>query len=159
MKKTLCLLSLLVGFGLVTNMAFAVDSIYTTWTSNKAIQGHDTVAYFTEGKPVKGKKEFRYDYKGAEWYFSSAENLEAFKAEPEKYAPQYGGYCAYAVSQGTTASTEPKYWAIVDDKLYLNYSAGIQKKWDKDRSGYIADANSKWESVLCKGGSEDPLCQ
>ena len=128
--------------------AQAKDEIYTGTFSSEAVDGYDTVAYFTEGKPVEGKDEFSYEYKGAEWLFSSAENLAKFKANPEKYAPQYGGYCAYAVSQGGTASGDPEVWAIHNGKLYLNYSKSVQKRWDVDRDGFIAKANANWPSVL-----------
>ena len=101
-------LLILTGLFLLSFTAYAVDPTYTAFLSDKAIRGYDTVAYFTENKPVKGAEEFSYEYKGAQWLFSSAENLELFKAEPEKYAPQYGGYCAYAVSKGSTAPIKPE---------------------------------------------------
>ncbi len=144
---------------IMTASALAIDPIYTS--RDKAIKGYDTVAYFTEGKPVKGSKDFTYEYRGAEWRFSSAENLATFKANPEKYAPQFGGYCAYAVSQNTIASIKPELWAIVDGKLYLNYSNGVQKKWDKDREGYIKAAHENWKGILCKKGknADLPECQ
>lgn len=113
-----------------------------------AIDGYDAVAYFTEGKPVKGKAEFQTEYKGVNWVFSSQENLDSFKADPDKYRPVYGGYCAYAVSQGSTASGDPEVWYIEDGKLYLNYSKGIQRRWLKDIPGYIEAANNNWPKVL-----------
>ncbi len=139
--------------------ALAIDPIYTS--RNKAVKGYDTVAYFTEGMPVKGSKEFSYEYKGAQWYFSNADNLATFKADPEKYAPQFGGYCAYAVANNTTASIRPELWTIVDGKLYLNYSKGVQKRWNKDRAGYIAEAHANWKGILCAKGknSDEPLCE
>ena len=113
-----------------------------------AIDGYDAVAYFTEGKPVKGKAEFQTEYKGATWTFASQENLDTFKADPDKYRPVYGGYCAYAVSQGATASGDPEVWYIEDGHLYLNYNKGIQKKWLKDIPGYIEKADANWPKVL-----------
>ena len=124
------------------------DPIYTAKRSNLALQGYDTVAYFTDGAPIKGSKEFSTDYKGAEFRFSSAENLALFTADPAKYAPQYGGYCAWAVSQGNTAPGDAERWAIVDGMLYLNYNKSIQKKWDADRSGFIEKADAEWPTVL-----------
>lgn len=121
---------------------------YTGRFSNVAVQGYDPVAYFTDGKPVKGEHEFTTTYQGAEYRFANAENLATFTADPAKYAPQYGGYCAWAVSQGKTAKGDAKYWAIVDDKLYLNYNRSIQKDWDKDREGFIVAADQNWPTVL-----------
>ncbi|MBR9833598.1 MAG: YHS domain-containing protein [Alphaproteobacteria bacterium] len=121
---------------------------YTGRFSNLAVQGYDPVAYFTDGKPVKGEKEFTTTYQGAEYRFASAENLAAFTADPARFAPQYGGYCAWAVSQGKTAKGDAKYWAIVDDKLYLNFNRSIQKDWDKDREGFITAADQHWPTVL-----------
>ena len=122
--------------------------IYTDRFSNVAVQGHDVVAYFTDGKPVKGSEDYATSYKGAEFRFSSAGNLALFEADPEMYAPQYGGYCAWAVAQGKTAKGDADYWAIVDGKLYLNYNKGIQKKWNKDRDGFISSADENWPSVI-----------
>ena len=113
-----------------------------------AIDGTDAVAYFTEGEPVAGSPEFAHDWMGATWHFSTAENRDAFAADPEAYAPQYGGYCAYAVSEGYTASTVPEAWKIVDGKLYLNFSRRIQRRWERDIPGHIESANANWPSVL-----------
>ena len=124
------------------------DPIYTGRFSNTAVEGHDAVAYFTQGKPVKGSKKFSTEYQGAEFRFASAENLATFKAEPAKYAPQYGGYCAWAVSQGYTAKGDADHWAIVDGKLYLNYNKSVQKTWDADRAGFIVKADTEWPTVL-----------
>lgn len=113
-----------------------------------AIDGTDAVAYFTEGKPVAGSPEFSHDWMGATWHFSTAENRDAFTANPDAYAPQYGGYCAYAVSEGYTASTVPKAWKIVDGKLYLNFSRRIQRRWERNIPERIASADANWPSVL-----------
>ena len=130
--------------------AFAVDPIYTPLLSNNAIRGYDTVAYFTEGKPVKGDKKYSTEYQGANWLFSSKEHLDLFVANPEKYAPQYGGYCAYAVSQNTTASIEPEQFTVLDGKLYLNYNQSVNDLWNTDRAGFIAAADKNWPQVLSK---------
>lgn len=113
-----------------------------------AVDGTDVVAYFTEGKPVAGAKDITHDWMGATWRFASEDNRAAFAADPVAYAPQYGGYCAYAVSEGYTASTVPEAWRIVDGKLYLNYSRRIQKRWAKDIPGRIAAADANWPKVL-----------
>ena len=106
---------------LVSMNTLAIDEIYTGFFSSSAIKGYDTVAYFTQEKAVEGNKKYQYQWKGAKWLFSSQKNLDLFTVNPDKYAPQYGGWCAYAVSQNTTASIEPDLFTIVDDKLYLNY--------------------------------------
>ncbi|MCG8333321.1 MAG: YHS domain-containing protein [Proteobacteria bacterium] len=139
---------LILASSLSLSQAWAKDKIYKSFLSSHAVGGYDAVAYFTEGKPVKGKSDFKTNYMGADWLFNSQENLNAFKSNPEKYAPQYGGYCAWAVSQGYTAKGDPKHWSIVNDKLYLNYNAEIQNKWDKNKANFIVQANKNWPSVL-----------
>jgi len=113
-----------------------------------AIRGHDPVAYFDQKGPVKGAKQFSHLWHGATWYFASAENRDKFAAEPERYAPRYGGYCAYAVAQGSTADIDPAAWSIVDGRLYLNYSLGVRGRWSKDIPGYIRRADTNWPAVL-----------
>ena len=113
-----------------------------------AIKGTDPVSYFVEGRPVKGKSKYAYVWKGAEWRFSSEKNLMLFKGDPQKYAPQFGGYCAWAVSQGYTAGIDPEAWRIVDGKLYLNYSLSVQKKWSQDIEGNIKKAEKNWPELL-----------
>ena len=113
-----------------------------------AVDGSDVVAYFTEGAPVKGDRNITHEWSGVTWRFSTEANRDAFAASPEKYAPQYGGYCAWAVSQGYTASTTPEAWKIVDGKLYLNYSKRIQRRWERDIPGNIQAGNANWPAVL-----------
>ncbi|MEM7527077.1 MAG: YHS domain-containing (seleno)protein [Pseudomonadota bacterium] len=131
-----------------TTPAFAAEDPVYQSLFGTAIDGTDPVAYFTEGRPVDGSSDFKHEYNGATWLFASAENRDLFAANPEKYAPQYGGYCAWAVSQGYTASTDPENWAIVDGKLYLNYNADVQTRWNKDIPGHIASADKNWPKVL-----------
>lgn len=126
------------------------EPVYTGFLSNVAADGHDVVAYFTEGRPVEGSTEFTQEYNGATWRFASAENRDAFAAKPEAYAPQFGGYCAWAVSQGSTAKGDPDYWRIVDDKLYLNYNADVQTRWEADIPGFITAAEGKWPGLLAE---------
>lgn len=113
-----------------------------------AIRGYDPVGYHLESRPVKGQREFSYTYNDAVWHFASRENLEMFRSDPEKYAPAYGGYCAYAMSKGFVVSTDPDAWAIEDGKLYLNYSLGVRKTWLKDVPGYIERADGHWAEKI-----------
>ena len=115
--------------------------------SSVAIKGYDPVAYFKQGKPLKGNPSLTEDWMGAKWHFASPESRELFKANPTQYAPQFGGYCAWAVSQGYTASTDPAAWKIVDGKLYLNYNKSIQKKWEQDIPKYIENGNRNWPGL------------
>ena len=115
--------------------------------SDAAIQGYDPVAYFKKAMPVKGRPEFAYKWKDANWYFSSQQNLNDFKANPEIFAPQFGGYCAYGMAEGHKASTSPDAWTVLDNKLYLNYNKSVKELWDKDRPGYIEKANRNWPTV------------
>ncbi|HSB24491.1 MAG TPA: YHS domain-containing (seleno)protein [Burkholderiaceae bacterium] len=118
--------------------------------TDTAINGYDTVAYFTVGKPVMGKDAFALDWMGAKWKFASQANLDLFKASPEKYAPQYGGYCAYGVAQGDLVKVEPDQFTVRDGKLYLNYDADVQAKWRLDPAGYIKTADALFPSLLQK---------
>jgi len=113
-----------------------------------AIRGHDPVAYFDRKGPVKGSKQFSHSWRGAIWHFASVENRDRFAAAPEKYAPQYGGYCAYAVAQGYTADIDPAAWSIVDERLYLNYSLRVRERWNRDVMGHIRKADANWPAVL-----------
>ena len=124
------------------------DPVYTGRFSNVAVQGHDPVAYFTAGAPVKGSKDFSTTYQGAEFRFADQANLDAFLAAPESYAPQYGGYCAWAVSQGYTAKGDADHWKIVDGKLYLNYNGKVQRDWEADIPGFIESAEANWPEIL-----------
>ena len=123
--------------------------IYTGFFSDKAVSGYDPVAYFTEGKPVKGLKQFKSEFKDAEWFFSSAENKKKFDENPDAYHPQYGGHCAWAVGANSAkAPGDPEYWKIVDGKLYLNYDKKVQEKWLKDIEGFIQKADKNWPQVI-----------
>ena len=128
--------------------ASALDPVYTPVFSNKAIRGYDTVAYFTQNEAVEGKAEFSTEYLGATWLFSSAEHLALFEQNPEEYAPQYGGYCAWAVSQNYTASVEPEQFKIVDGKLYLNYNEEIKERWLGSYREFIEQADKNWPALL-----------
>jgi YHS domain-containing protein len=112
-----------------------------------AIKGYDAVAYFKQSAPVKGSPQFTHQWMGATWLFASAEDRDLFAANPEQYAPRYGGYCAYAVSENHTAGIDPEAWKIVDGKLYLNYSKGVQKKWQTDAPGRIERGDKNWPGL------------
>ena len=124
--------------------------IYTGLLSSTAVGGYDPVAYFTEGKPVAGKSGITHTWKGVTWRFASEKNRDLFKANPQAYAPQYGGYCAWAVSQGYTAKGDPNHWKIVGGKLYLNYNASVQKTWEQDVPAHVASGDKNWQKVLEK---------
>lgn len=124
--------------------------VYTALLSNVGVSGYDVVAYFTAGQPTRGDAQFKTTHNGVEYRFASAANLAAFRANPARYLPQYGGYCAWAVSQGYTASADPTNWRIVDGRLYLNYNDEIQRRWEGDIPGHIRSANSNWPTVLSR---------
>ncbi|GEA61518.1 YHS domain-containing (seleno)protein [Vibrio comitans] len=146
-KSLIRLMGVLVVALMLTRPALAVEPVYSDFFG-KAIGGYDSVAYFSEGKPVEGSKQFKHQWNDATWYFSSDENRAAFIENPEKYAPQYGGYCAWAVSQGYTAKIDPNAWYIYEGKLYLNYNKSIQAKWQKDIPNNVTKADTNWPNLL-----------
>ena len=117
-------------------------------TSDGAIRGYDPVAYFIMGEPTPGKSRYATKWQDAIYRFSSADNLALFKSDPQRYAPQYGGYCAYAMSKGAIATTDPEAWSIVNGKLYLNFSPAVKKRWSKDVPGHVRAANKNWPGAL-----------
>lgn len=153
MMNRYLLKTLLVSLGLASVLAglaspvLATDPVNSTWRG-VAIDGYDPVAYFTDGKPVEGDGDVTFEWNGATWRFASAEHRDLFSAEPEKFAPQFGGYCAWAVAQGKTASIDPEAWKIVDGKLYLNYSKKIQARWEEDIPGNIEKAEANWPGLV-----------
>jgi len=140
----------LLGIGGLARGAGAADRIHTGFLSDTALDGYDAVAYHTEGRAVEGSTEHTTRWKDATWRFASAENRARFEADPERYAPRYGGYCAYAVAQGATAPGDPEVWKIVDGRLYLNVNEKIAARWKQDIPGYIEKADANWPSVLEK---------
>lgn len=118
--------------------------------SGSALRGYDAVAYFAANNAVKGDPKFEYIWNGAKWYFSSEENMMKFRENPNAYAPQFGGYCSYAVSEGYTADGDPEAWKIVDGKLYLNYDKKVREKWEQDQQQRIDKGKSNWESFKTK---------
>ena len=143
------LASVLVGIALAGAPAVdALSPVNKTLLGSLALDGYDPVAYFTDGKPVEGAKEFTVDWNGATWRFASAAHRDEFAKAPETYAPQYGGYCAWAVSQNYTADADPEAWTIVDGKLYMNYNAKVMERWKQDIPGNIAKADGNWPKLL-----------
>ncbi|MCA0230438.1 MAG: YHS domain protein [Bacteroidetes bacterium] len=144
MKKQFTFIALL--FLLVSTSLFAQEKAIFQ-KNGIAINGHDAVAYFTDNKAVEGSESFVFEWMGAKWLFSTSDHLEAFKANPEKYAPQFGGYCAYGVSENHKSPTDPNAWTIVDQKLYLNYSKKVKELWSKDIPNRIQKANEYWPTL------------
>jgi YHS domain-containing protein len=139
---------ILVTFILLLILASCQSKSGEVYTTEKgAIGGYDPVAYFKENKPVMGDKKYEATWNDAHWYFSSQENLDAFNSDPLKYAPQYGGFCAYGTADGHKAPTLPETWTIVDDKLYLNYNLEVKELWMKDQAAFIHKADSNWTFV------------
>ena len=152
-------LSVVTAFALIALAVGALTSspsvakspeVFTGIVKGVAVGGYDPVAYFTDAKPVRGKPDIALDHGGVTWRFATAANRDAFKAEPAKYAPQFGGYCAWAVSQGYTAKGDPNAWTIVDGRLHLNYDKSVQATWEKDKPGNIAKGEANWPKVLAK---------
>ncbi len=125
-------------------------AVYTGLVKGVAVGGYDPVAYFTDKKPVAGKADITLEHEGATWRFSTVANRDAFKADPAKFAPQFGGHCAYAVSQGYTAKGDPNAWSIIGGKLYLNYNKDVQRDWEKQTQSLIPKGDANWPKVLAK---------
>lgn len=124
------------------------NPVNVTFFGNVAIDGYDPVAYFDGGKPAKGDSKYQYEWQGAKWRFSSAEHRDRFQQDPAKYAPRYGGYCAYMVAMGELVGADPEIWRIEGGKLYLFYDDAARGKWSKDIPGFIARAEKNWPELL-----------
>lgn len=148
MKKTLAILALLLPAFL--GLKAQKSEVYAP--GGKAINGYDAVAFFKQSQPVKGVDSLSYSYDGVTWLFSTRENLNAFKANPNHFVPQYGGYCAYGTADGDghKAPTKPETWTIVNDKLYFNYNLDVKKSWSKDRETLIQKADKNWPELKDK---------
>lgn len=145
--KTILRLAVLWCLALSALALRAEKPVNTTFTG-LAIKGYDPVAYFAVSKPTEGSSDYVYEWNGAKWRFVSAANRDLFKADPAKYAPQYGGYCAWAVSRGYTAGIDPEAWKVVNGRLYLNYSPKVQAQWSEDIAGNVAKAEENWPKIL-----------
>ena len=132
---------------LVSSLSFAANIEVNANGNDLAIKGYDTVSYFTKGMPIKGSNKFTSAYNGAIYQFSSADNRDLFKAEPSKYAPQYGGFCAFGVTMNKKFDTDPAAWHIREGKLFLNLNKNVQKKWATDIPGYIETAQENWGGI------------
>lgn len=144
-RRCFAALSLLLA---IAAPAAALSPVNRTTFGGVAIDGWDPVAYFTDARPVEGSKEFSFDWNGASWRFASAAHRDLFAGDPARYAPQYGGYCAWAVSQGSTADIDPAAWKIVNGRLFLNYSLDVQQKWAADIPGNIAKGDANWPKLM-----------
>lgn len=144
-------LSLSIAFAGLATPTYAVKQTggeYNTMYAGLGAKGYDVVSYFTSGKPVEGSDRYTVEYGGVKWQFSSAENRDVFKTDPAKYAPQYGGFCAWGVSVGKLFDVDPvNGWRIVDGKLYLNFNADIASTFSKDSPGFISKANRNWPGL------------
>jgi YHS domain-containing protein len=155
-RRTLlaALISTVAAMGVVPNIANAYDESSTSALNvdaqHLAVKGHDVVAYFTAGNPTAGKAEFSAKHEGAVYHFSSAANRDAFKTNPAKYAPQFGGFCAMGVALDKKLDGDPTAWKIVGDKLYLNVNKDVQNKWSEDIPGNLVKAGSAWPLIKAK---------
>lgn len=130
--------------------ALAADVTVNATTTGLALRGHDPVAYFTVGKPTPGNWKISHQHNGATYRFSSEENLAKFKADPAKYVPAYGGFCAFGTAMGFKFDGDPNVWKIVNNKLYLNISKDIQTRWEGDETNFITQANTNWVNIKDK---------
>ncbi len=144
-------LAVLVGLVFWAGATQALEPVFAD--DDLAIRGYDPVAYFTEGRAVEGDPAFALEHNGATWQFANAAHRDMFAADPEAYAPQYGGYCSWAVSRNYIATTDPHAWEIVDGKLYLNYSRAVHTLWKVGKRGNIAKADVNWPKLLHGGPS------
>ncbi|KGY10006.1 YHS domain-containing (seleno)protein [Vibrio sinaloensis] len=142
--KKLTLMTALLG---TSFSLMAADIDMSVDANDLAIKGYDPVAYFTEEGAVKGNPQFTATYKNAIYHFASSENRDQFKADPQAYAPQYGGYCAFGVAMGKKFETDPQAWKVEDGKLYLNLDKSVQKRWLEDTQGFIQDADNNWPTI------------
>ncbi len=142
--KKLTLIAALLG---TSFSLMAADIDMSVDDNDLAIKGYDPVAYFTDAGAVQGNPQFSATYKNAIYHFASSENRDQFKADPQAFAPQYGGYCAFGVAMGKKFETDPQAWKIEDGKLYLNLDKTVQQRWLEDTQGFIQDANTNWTSI------------
>ncbi len=147
--KNVCLLLVPVLALLTAGATSAVEPINSKGRSRLAVHGYDVVAYF-DGEAQRGSEDFVHSWMDAVWHFATAETRDRFAADPKTYAPQYGGYCAYAVSKGYTADVDPEAWTVHAGKLYLNNSKSVRVRWSKDIPGNIVKADSNWPKLLAE---------
>ena len=154
LKKSLLHLTV-AGALAFSGSAFSADIDHSADDNDVAIKGYDPVSYFTAAAAQEGSDQFTATYKNAIYKFTTAVNRDTFRAAPEQYAPQYGGFCAFGTAMGKKFDTDPNAWKVVDNKLYLNLSKDVQQKWLADVPGFIEEANTAWVDI--KGKSPDEL--
>ena len=142
-----CRLLLILLLAVAGAQVLAADGLVNTDKQGIAIHGYDPVAYFLGGKPLPGKAELAYQWSGATWLFSSADNRQTFIENPQRYAPQFGGFCAYAASYGQFADVDPQAWSIVNGKLYLNYNLRVRQIWRPRAAEFNGDAEQLWPTM------------
>ena len=140
----------LFSFVALTSLLVSAQKSEVFIKSGVAIRGYDPVAYFKEGQAIEGKDQFVYNWNEAEWHFFNQLNLDSFKTNPQKFAPQYGGYCAYGMSEGHKAPTDPNAWTIVNGKLYFNYSLKVRELWRDKKEEKIETADKNWPALKDK---------
>jgi len=123
------------------------DPVFTSWRNNVSAGGYDVVSYHS-GAPVEGRANISTSWQGAQWHFTTQANLDTFLADPEKYAPAYGGYCAWALAKNKLAKGDPKHWTVKDGRLFLNYNDRIKQRWLADVDGLIASGDVNWPNIL-----------
>ena len=155
MRRLFALLMLAFGLVLPAAPAVAADPAppVNADAQGLAIGGYDPTAYFTVGRAVPGVPAHAFRWNGATWRFASAEARARFVTNPEAYAPAFGGYCAWAISQNYIAPGDPMVWRIVDGRLYLNFNARAKELWEMDLAGAIARGNANWPTVLVTAGN------
>ena len=153
-RAALALSVLLFAAGSMAAQSASQNTTYNT-TRGVALNGYDVVAYFTEGRPLKGSAAFSHTWDQTTWRFASAAHRDAFVASPETYAPQFGGFCAYGVSQGYAVDIDPHAWTMVDGRLYLNYSKRVQRMWDRDRAAHIRNGEANWPAIAAKHAGKE----
>lgn len=149
MKKLVIVSMLLL---VMVTAAVAEKRLINVDKNGLALKGYDPVAYFTENRPVKGDAKFQSTFNGATYYFASAANKKTFEADPKKYEPQFGGFCAYAASQGHTAKIEPDAFEVLNGRLLLQYDRSVRDLFNKDQQGNLAKADRNWPSIVQKEG-------
>ncbi len=147
LRRFISAVAAVVAAGLIAGPAFAGGAVNKT-VFGTALKGYDVVAYHTVGKPVEGSQQISYRWRDATWRFASVKHRDLFAADPERYAPAYGGYCAYGMAQGAKVDIDPSAWHIVDGTLYLNVNKRVQRTWKTDISGYIERANRHWQRLM-----------
>ena len=145
MSKILKSLFVVIALVFVQTVLAGVET--NTDENGVAIHGYDPVAYFAAGEPTEGSAEYSTTHNGVTYHFASAENKAAFEENPEKYLPQYGGYCAFGTAKGKKFDVDPTAWEVVDDKLYLNLNHEVRRRWSEDIPGYIDKADTQWRDI------------